>query len=209
MKLHRADTTPDWELVAAGKRNVWQQWAVRTRGIVTPGNVASGLGVLLVGVGLAYIGRGRLWLGLIILTAGRLLDIIDGAIAERTGTKSPLGESVDASLDKTAVFAALIVFTAVGILPLPFALFVGLQNGVTAVLSLVAKSLRRTIHPVHAGKIGGALVWVALLGFVLGAAVHAGFAPVFTALAYILALVSVALNTYATIRYAQAFHAQR
>jgi phosphatidylglycerophosphate synthase len=195
MQLHHASAEPDWAAIAPEKRNYWQRVAAQTRGVVTPGNVTSVVGVSFVALGLWYIGRGRLWSGLVTVGIGRLLDIADGALAERTGTKSPLGESVDATLDKLVVFAALIVFAVAGILPAPVALLVGFENAVTAVLSLAAKSLRRRIQPVRAGKLGTAVEWGALLFFVLGAAV--------------LAIVSIGMNGYATIRYAQAFRAQR
>lgn len=204
LQLHRAQHKPDWELAPAAEHSIWQRWAARSHGILTPGNAASVLGVLLVALGLAEIARRRLWPGLFTLGIGRLLDIIDGTLAEYTRTKSPLGESIDASLDKAAVFAALLVFTLSGIVPLALALFIGAQNALTASLSLAAKSLKRTIHPVSAGKIGGAVVWVSLLGFVLGSALSGGAAAWCTDAAYVLAVVSVLLNSYATLRYAQA-----
>jgi len=202
MKLHRAATKPDWELVRPAGRNRWQQLAARTGGVVTPGNLASTLGICLVGAGLVYIGFERLWAGLALLAAGRLCDLLDGTAAERTGTKSPLGEAVDASLDKIAALAALVVFTAAGVLPWPFALAIGLQNLPTSALAVAAKSRKHIIHPVAAGKVGGAVEWVALLGFVLGHAPHASFAHDFIMGAYGLAVVSIILGIAAAAWYA-------
>src|SRR5690349_11384075 len=102
MKLHHAGTKPDWDLVAASKRNSWQRLAKLSYGVMTPGNLLSFIGILLVGIGLAAINRQHIWKGLVLLAMGRLCDILDGSAAEYTGTKSPLGEAVDASLDKIA-----------------------------------------------------------------------------------------------------------
>lgn len=210
MKLHRAHTKPDWELPGAGL-NYWQKTAECTNGIVTPGNIASITGAVLVGVGLFYIVQNRLWLGLILLGIGRLLDLVDGAVADYTKTKSPLGEIIDATLDKIAAFAALGVFIYTGIIPIALALIIGLENAITAILSLVAKSLKRTIHPVRAGKFGGAVEWAAFIGLAIGAAAgsdtDAGRA--FTVASYGLAVVSILLNGYAAIKYAQAFYSQK
>ena len=208
MKLHRANTKPDWELVAPASRNPWQRLAASTNGVVTPGNVLSVIGVGLVGVGLTYVHGGQLWRGLWFLAVGRLCDLADGIAAERTGTKSPLGEAVDASLDKLAAFAALVVFALAGVMPWGFALLIGLQNGATAVLSAIAKSTKRVIHPVSAGKIGGAIEWGALLCFVLGKAVHGTPADMLTVAAYSLAFIAIGLNTLATSWYVRAIYTQ-
>lgn len=207
LHLHRANVKPDWELAA--RRNIWQRWAARSHGLLTLPNLTSILGAAFVGAGLAYIPQGRLWLGFILMGIGRVLDVLDGFLAEKTGTKSPLGESLDATLDKLAVFAALLVFTGVGILPWPFALLIGLENAATSLVSLVAKSLRQVIHPGRAGKVGTAIEWLALLGFVLGVAVHASFAHIFTYGAFILALISIVMNGYAGVRYAKELRAQQ
>jgi phosphatidylglycerophosphate synthase len=208
MKLHRATAKPDWEIIAVERRNMWQRTASHTGGILTPGNFSSTTGLTFVGLGLILVGQNKLWHGLILIAIGRLCDIVDGVVAERTGTKSPLGEAVDASFDKLAAFASLIVFAAVGIIPWFFALLIGLQNGLTAMLSLTAKSQKRTVHPVSAGKIGGAIEWVALLCFVL-VALHIHW---LTTVAYTLAVISIVLNGAATTYYVRTMleqHAQK
>jgi phosphatidylglycerophosphate synthase len=209
MKLHRADDLPDWEPVAAEKRTAWQRLAANTQGVVTPGNATSVVGFGFVAAGLWYLSQDRVLAGLITITIGRLLDIADGAIADRTGTKSPLGESVDAALDKLAIFGALIVGTAVGILPLPIAVLIGIEGAVVAGISLAAHSLRRRIHPERIGKLGTAVSWAALMLFVVHALADGGLASASLALGYVLAIVAILMNGYASVRYAQTFYSQR
>lgn len=206
MQLHRSGSIPDWEATTPAQRNLWQRWATRTGGLLTPANIVSILGAALVAAGLWCVAANELWAGLGLLAGGRLLDILDGYLAEHTGTKSPFGESLDATLDKLAVFAALVVFVGAGIVPWSFGLLVGLGNGVTALISLVAKSRGRAVHPERAGKLGTALEWGALLGFVLAVTVYTP--QVFTWGVYTVAFASIALNGYATLRYAQALHSQ-
>ena len=209
MKLHRANSKPDWELVAPNRRTMWQRIAAQTHGIVTPGNMFSTVGLVLVGMGLAYVRSGRLRFGLALMTFGRLCDLADGMAAERTGTKSLLGEAVDASFDKLAALATLVVFAASGVMPWWFALLIGLQNGTTALLTAIGKSMRLVVHPVAAGKFGGAVEWAALLVFVLSAATQGTAHSVLAVAAYVLAFISIGLNAAATAWYARTIVAQR
>jgi phosphatidylglycerophosphate synthase len=198
MELHRTGKKADWELIPQARWNSWQRLASRTHKIVTPGNIVSLLGLTLVCVGLVFVAQQRLWAGFTVIAVGRIFDILDGIAADRTGTKSHIGEAVDAGFDKIAAFAALIVFTASHILPWPFAVAIGALSIITALFSLLADLLGRTIHPNIAGKVGTAVLWAALAGFVLGAASHK---QVWNDVAGILAIVAIALSTSATIHY--------
>jgi len=203
MKLHRADRQPDWELVSSEQRSNLQRVAAQTSGAVTPGNVLSFVGLILVFVGLVAVDDNHLWHGLIIIGVGRLFDIVDGFAAEKTGTKSPVGEGVDAAFDKIAALASLIIFAVKHIIPWPFALIIGLENLFTSICALVAKHHDKPIHPVASGKIGGAVEWGAFLAFILGAAIHTHASHTLTVTGYVLAIVAIGLNAVATVRYAQ------
>jgi hypothetical protein len=67
MGLHRADKIPDWERVPETYHNSWQRIAKRTRGIITPGNIVSLAGGVLVGAGLKDIQTGRKTRGVILV----------------------------------------------------------------------------------------------------------------------------------------------
>src|SRR5690606_15766775 len=91
---------PEWELVPASRWTRIQKIAVRTRGVITPANIitALGLGIVLWGVGVLL--REQYITGILLVAGGRLLDVVDGLVAEATHTKSPLGEMLDAAVDK-------------------------------------------------------------------------------------------------------------
>jgi phosphatidylglycerophosphate synthase len=161
--------------------------------------------LLLVAFGLVLIAGGRLWLGLALVGIGRICDILDGAAAEVTGTKSPLGEALDASFDKIEAFAALIILAAVGALPWGVAVAVLAHNIFVAAVSLVARYRRLRIHPLAAGKITGFIEWIAIMAFIARAAAHGhAFAIAAGTVGYLLTAAALVLGVYAAIGYTRA-----
>lgn len=165
--MHRASQKADWELTAEQDRNVWQRLAFSTKGVVTPANVTSVIGAILVGLGLWYFYIGYSGWGIICVGFGRLADILDGAVAQITGTKSSVGEAIDASIDKVTIIAALIIFGVADIVPLAAIAFVALRNGANISLSLAAKIRKKILHPSRPGKLAAASEWGSLLFFIL------------------------------------------
>jgi cardiolipin synthase len=211
MKLHYASDMPEWQNLTPAERNTWQRWAAQTSGIATPGNFFSVLGIVLVGLGLWAIADHSFGQGLWLLAIGRFCDIVDGTAADKSGTKSPLGEAVDAGFDKIAAFATLIVFAAYAIAPWWLLLLIALQNLTTASLSYTAHRLRKAFHPVAAGKIGSAVLWIGLLCFMLATALqnHTSTRHAWLFIAYALTLIGLGLCSYATMLYAQAFRSKK
>ena len=152
MSLHRADTVPDWEKVPESERNIFQRVAAKTKGIVTPGNIVSATGAVLVGAGLVDIARDKKARGTALLIAGRLLDLGDGTAAELTGTKSPVGEGMDAVIDKTEIIIGLPILAIKGMIPLQRAVDLGLQNLTSMTINGTAKARGVEIHPSRSGK---------------------------------------------------------
>lgn len=204
-----AAAKPEWAMVARSKQNAWQQLAAATRGVVTPGNIISLVGVILVLLGLVCIWQGQLWAGLALVAFGRICDLLDGGIAHKTGTKSPLGEATDATCDKIGAFATLVVFAAAGMLAWPAALLIGLQNLTNSLVALVAKRRRYGLHPLVAGKVATAGEWVALLGFALAAALGAAHTSTLGITSYALLSAALMLGAYATVGYVRLFLAAR
>lgn len=170
MNLHRASGRPDWADVPAGRQNVFQQIAAATRGLGTPGNLATIIGFGLVVYGLAELLHHRYIAGGIIIAAGRMCDVADGWLAETTGTKSPLGELLDAGIDKLVTLLTVIVLFISGIAP-PWALAALLAPQVIiTVVSLKAIQQGGRIHPSLIGKLSMATAWVAMVGFLILAA---------------------------------------
>jgi phosphatidylglycerophosphate synthase len=172
MDLHRAGKRTEWAAVPPDQRNGWQQLAARTHGIATPGNMVSIAGAALVAVGLTYIYQGEMARGLAFLLTGRLADIADGMVAARTRTKSLIGEAVDATIDKLTMLAAIAVFIVSGVVPaLVVALFIVL-NAASALLGVVSKIRKRTLHPSWAGKLSTGFQWGAFMLYVGAELLH-------------------------------------
>ncbi|HET7673260.1 MAG TPA: CDP-alcohol phosphatidyltransferase family protein [Candidatus Saccharimonadales bacterium] len=158
--LHTAKKA-DWE--KPGKKNAWQRLAYRSHGIVTPANIASLVGGALAMYGLWLILDGRIVSGLVYLSLGRIADIADGMIAEYTRTKSPIGEMIDATIDKFVVASALIVLGALELVPWIIILLIALQNAVNVMISVIAKLRHKALHPSRLGKVSAAFSWVTII----------------------------------------------
>jgi phosphatidylglycerophosphate synthase len=209
MELHLSATKPDWADVPLPKRNSWQHIAALTKGVVTPGNILSVVGVGLVLAGLWEMWDGQYWNGLVLIAIGRICDLIDGAIAHATGTKSPLGEATDASCDKIGALATLMVFGAAGWLWWLVALLIGLQNLVNSLIGLIGRERKYRLHPLPAGKISTAGEWVGLLGFAFVAALGLDHLSALGIAFYAILIASLALGLYATAGYFKSFLSQR
>jgi CDP-diacylglycerol---glycerol-3-phosphate 3-phosphatidyltransferase len=68
---------------------------------LTP-NTITVVGFLVVTAAAVLVGTGNLLIGAVILTAGSLLDAVDGALARATGSGSTFGSFLDSTLDRAA-----------------------------------------------------------------------------------------------------------
>lgn len=204
--LHQAGKRADWETTPKAERNAWQRVAFSTKGILTPANVISVIGALLVFLGLFYIFTDELLWGFASVAVGRFADLLDGAVAQATGTKSRVGEAVDAGLDKIIIFVAIVAFFVTGIVPLWAAIIIALRNLIIMILGLIGKVHKIALHPSRAGKFAAATEWSAILFFILGAAFNAQswlgaeaavFAIACTLLGVTILLGAVAIKDYA------------
>jgi len=203
MKLHRATRKPDWARISQRRRNLWQRLASSTEGIVTWANLATVVGFVLVVAGLIALIQQRYWLGVWILLVSRLCDIADGWLAELTGTKSPLGEALDAGFDKLSVLLALIILPAISIVPLWAVVVLVLPHLVIAGTSAVAIRRGKRLHPSRLGKISMALGWFTLGGFVLMKAADMGATSLLAWATYALTVSSVITGLQAANGYAR------
>lgn len=211
MHLHRVTGKSDWSAVPARDRNGWQQVAAGTHGVVTIGNFFSLLGLASVPYGLYVIlVLNQYRYGAFVLLAGRLCDLLDGWLADRTRTKSPLGEAIDAVFDKLSVAATVIGLAAAQVINWFMLVLLLMPHAAVAVLALGALLRDRRLHPSYAGKISMAAAWASLLLFTLlqhyrstseGLIIGATIA----ALAYAALCVSVLLGFYAVNGYISEF----
>lgn len=166
MDLHRAGLKADWEAASPHQWNYWQRLAAKTHGYFTPGNIISILGAVLTILGLYLIYYGHFKSGLIAVGMGRLADVADGYVAHATRTKSLVGETVDTSLDKVAIFAALIVFMALNVAWIWLLTLLLLQQLAAGSLGGYARLKHIEVHPSRLGKYAAAIQWLVFVGFI-------------------------------------------
>lgn len=168
MNLHHAGRQPDWQDIPPGTANGWQRMARGTHGLVTPGNAISVAGAVLSLAGIALL-QHSLAAGAVLLVVGRLFDAVDGTVAERTGTKSPVGKYVDATLDKIVILAGMLALASAGIMPFWVAVAILAFNALNVIATGVAARNSINLQPSAAGKLAMAGYWVTAVGFIAGA----------------------------------------
>lgn len=201
MKLHRTTGKPDWVDVRKRARNVWQRMAAATKGVATPGNVVTIVGFAIVLLGLGAVLAHEYRAGAILLVVGRMSDVLDGWLADKTATKSPLGELLDAGVDKLGTFLTVLVFFIAGVAPRPFLVALVLPHIVIAGIVFAANRQNKRMHPSRLGKLSMAAAWVSLVGFVAARGGNVSASSVFSISIDVLAGVSVLAGTATALGY--------
>lgn len=186
--------------------NVFQKIAESTNHIVTPANVVSGLGFVASMHGATHLDT---WRGVTETGIGFAADVVDGKVARATKTSSPLGEKVDATLDKikTGYFAARLLLEKRA--PGHLVGAVVAQNAVNAAITLYDQKHNDPprVHPTKAGKRGMFAQNSGLGLHAIGAKLQESYPRAGktvklagTAIGY----TGIALSTIASVQYAQA-----
>lgn len=200
MNLHRTSGTPDWANVKAADRNVFQNMAAATRGIASPANIITVIGLGIVMCGLVAIAQQQFWTGLVLLVMGRLLDIVDGLVAEATHTKSPLGELFDAVADKIGTLLTIAVLLIADVAHWWVIVALIVPQIAIMLLILYKKSKGVGVHPTRQGKLSMAAAWGGIVGLLLAKALNN---PAMLGVAvYVIIAGSVILGLYALWQYA-------
>lgn len=142
---------PDWEYINRDRLTRWQSVALTSHGVITPANIISILGLVLVAVGSIYIYHSNISMGLILILTGRAMDLIDGLVAEYTKTKSPFGEIVDTSCDKLGIVILIVTAYTLDLFTAPLLVTLVLHHGFTALFSVLF-ARRYNIHTTPIGK---------------------------------------------------------
>ena len=145
----------------------WQRVASRTNGVITPGNIATVVGILLTLAGLWLLYRHVFWAALVCVGLGRIFDLLDGHLARLTKTTSLLGEFVDAAADKLMIGVATLVVILHHIVPLFLIVPVFIVQVVLVVVAFVARGSRVTLHSSRAGKYSTFVLWSAMLLYMM------------------------------------------
>jgi phosphatidylglycerophosphate synthase len=201
MNLHRIKGKPDWERTAESKLNYWQQLAEQTHGVVTPANAATIAGLVVVIVGLFEVAEKAYLAGLIILFIGRCFDILDGMLAQTTHTKSPLGERLDATVDKISTGLTFIAFYFCHIVSWWVIVLLLIPQAKTAILTFIALKDNFHLHPSLRGKLSMASMWLTLVGFLSLKVFTTCGHTTLRFLSYLLVVLSVALGLAAVVGY--------
>lgn len=165
--LHTSVNHSDWGAVPGEQRNSWQRIAAKTHGIVTPGNIVSCSGAALVGLGLWYLMQDVTLTGVFLVAIGRLADAVDGYIADKTKTKSRIGEAIDSTMDKLVAGATIITIFAYHLLPTIVVIAIAAHTIINSIVAIIGKFRKIDIHPSFKGKIATLLIWVTILMYLL------------------------------------------
>ncbi len=167
LNLHISPHRPDWETIPTRDRNSWQKLAAGSKGWLTPANAISLLGATLVLAGLLQLRSEVTITGVVLILIGRLADIADGYIADKTGTKSPLGELVDTTSDKFIAAITIIALFVYGLLPLIFIITIALHTIVNSSVSLLGRYKKTIIHPSLEGKLATFSAWAVIIAYLM------------------------------------------
>jgi cardiolipin synthase len=206
LSLHRIEGNAEWVSVPSAQRNPWQKLAAATAGIVTIGNFVSVIGLASVPYGLLLVVQDHHFLlGFAVLVLGRLCDLLDGWLADKTATKSPLGEKIDATFDKISLGLVLIILAVKNIVPWWALVGLALPHVLVGIMAVIALRRGQTIHPSRAGKFGMAVAWFTLAGFVFIHFYTGGLLAIAQVITAFLFGVSVGLGVASTVGYIKEF----
>jgi phosphatidylglycerophosphate synthase len=199
MNLHRTSGKPDWDKVAPASRNHFQKLAAATNGVVSPANIISIIGLGIVIYGLLAVINQQFWLGLVLLAIGRLLDIVDGLVAEATQTKSPLGELVDAAADKIGTLLTVVTLFIADVTYWWVIVALLLPQVIIPIVIFYKKQKGIGVHPTRAGKLSMAAVWAGIVGLLLVKAFND--LTILATVIYVVVGLSFVLGMYALWQY--------
>lgn len=201
MNLHRASTKPDWERINDAERTGTQRIAAATRGIVTPANTITAVGLVMVLYGLWQIVNEEVIVGVIVVALGRLLDIVDGWVAELTKTKSLLGEMCDAVADKIGTLLTVATLFVVNVAPWWVIVMLVLPQVIIPLIIAYKKRRNISVHPTRQGKLSMAFAWLGIVGLFVSMD-DSGITPLGVA-TYAFVAISTLLGLYAAWQYAR------
>ena len=152
--LHRPEGgLADWEHIPAEERNAFQTVAASTHGVITPANALDVAALCLLENGLYDIRRGHYNTGTLKLAGAIGEDALNGMVADKTGTKSPLGELVDAGGDLFRSTRMLSVLTKEDFVPGWVAQAILARKAVNGLATGVARLRGAETHTTKAGKL--------------------------------------------------------
>lgn len=145
LQAHAAGSTPEYDVDV---KNIFQEFAALTHGVATPGNALTGLGFAANIQACKILRSGNVSDGTLsgqqlvqacdLLAVDGFFDLLDGAAAKATKTRSPLGRRADAGTDPIRTLNSFHALWQCGILSDSVALTLGMEKAVTILPSIVA-----------------------------------------------------------------------
>jgi phosphatidylglycerophosphate synthase len=161
--LHELHTGAEWYRIPEARRTTLQRLGGRTLGTVTPGNILTLAGAVITITGLVFFWQAHYIVGFVLISIGRLFDILDGMVARKTKTSCPFGEGLDASADKLVILLAAIVLIATQAVPIILMIAIAVLEALTGATVLLGRKIGVRLHPHKIGKYATFGLWVALV----------------------------------------------
>lgn len=201
MNLHRITNQSDWADIDPSTYNFWQKVGNKTKSIVTPANAITIIGLLIVLYGLSELFNQHYWIAAAALAIGRMLDVLDGFVAEITGTKSQVGELLDATVDKIGTILTILAMFFAQVAPWWILTVLLIPHVIISLIVIGGRLMNVRIHPSRVGKTSMALAWLSVVGLIIVAAINVSLPNIFAILIYLVAILSTALGLYAGATY--------
>jgi phosphatidylglycerophosphate synthase len=138
-------------------KNGWQVVAEATNYIVTPANAIDVVGFAASMYGIYNLDS---WKGIIAAGSGFMTDVIDGKVARKTKTASPLGEAIDAGGDKVKLAFALLQIWRLDLAPKSLVLAIAAQNAANVGLTAVDQVVNKDEPVMHPSKLGKRAIFI-------------------------------------------------
>ena len=152
---------------AAASSPVWERLAAKTQGVVTPGNILTLTGGVVTLSGLWMLSAQQFGAAFWAIGIGRVCDVLDGHVARLTRTASPIGEVLDAGMDKVVILVAGVILALEHTAPLAVLLVIITLQIIVAVLATAARLGHIQLHSSRVGKYSTFALWLALLLYIL------------------------------------------
>ncbi len=166
--LHRLkENKNDWDDLIPEQMSRSQKIAKKTRGLVTAANSITIFGTVLVMNGLLDFANGRKAEGTVKVVGGRVLDLVDGKVADYTGTKGKFGRGLDGGVDFVQLATALPLLVISDVLPIAAATAIAVPKIVDGAATISATIRKKEINPTDEGKKSIFAIWGGIGAFML------------------------------------------
>lgn len=161
--LHRLKNNQnDWDGLEPDEMNIWQKIAKKTRGIITAANAVTIASTVVVMNGLADYVNGNKVEGVVKVAAGRLGDVADGLIADKSGTKGRVGRALDPGVDFVQLCIGLPMLVQADVLPIVPALAIAVPKVIDAAATVSATVRHKEMNPTIEGKRSITAIWTGI-----------------------------------------------